>query len=218
MNFVRVSSRVVIPSSTGRPQNLLTIGIKPHTPKPDPRHQLFCPLQFSVPSKDGLHKLPARIVAHVQLFTPTVSLRGLEHVFLANLQKLVESFPKTFARVEEIVDQFAVVATTDTGETLLGALDFTGKLDEGKPEVAGHFCDGCGRAVESDCPVVDPFSQTVCIEDTAEEKNGLFIRIPVLEVVACGYTSSSCIAIGGSGALRRWCLLLAGFRWWIARC
>ena len=52
--------------------------------------------------------------------------------------------------------------------------------------------------------------------DAAEKKDGLFIGVPVLEIVTGGYTCCSRIAVGGNGAFR-WCLLTR-FRRCFARC
>jgi hypothetical protein len=136
-------------------------------------------------------------------------------VLLTNLQQLVETFPKPFSTVEEIVNEFAVIASTDTGKRLLGAFDLASELDKREPEITCHFGNGCRRPVECYRPVVDPFAETVCIEDTAEKEDGFFIRVPVLEVVAGGYTCCSRIAVGGSGAFRWW--LLTRLRWYFSR-
>lgn len=198
------------------PQDILTIGIKPHTPKSDSCRQLLGSLQFPVPAKNCLDELPAGIVAHVQFFTPTVALSSLKHVLLTHFQQLVEALPKSFSTVEEIINEFAVVAAADARQGLLSALDFASKLDEREPEITGHFGDGSRGSVESYCPVVDPFTKAVCVEDAAKKKDWLFIWVPVLEVVAGGNTCCSCIAICGNGAFG-WCLLTR-LRWWFARC
>jgi hypothetical protein len=202
--------------STRSSQDILAIGIEPHAPEPDPRGQLLRPLQLPVPTKDGLDKLPARVVAHVQLFASTIAFCSLEHVLLANLQQFVETFPKSFSTVEEIVNEFAIIAAADARQTLFGAFDLASELDEGEPEVAGHLGDRSRGPVEGYCPIVDPFAEAVCIEDAAEKKDGLFIGVPVLEVVAGGYTCCSRIAVGGNGAFG-WCLL-TWFRRYFARC
>lgn len=69
--------------------------------------------------------------------------------------------------------------------------------------------------MESYCPVVDPFAETVRIEYATEKEDGFFIRIPVFEVVSDGYTCCSRIAVGGSGAFGWW--LLTRLRWYFSR-
>lgn len=47
-----------------------------------------------------------------------------------------------------------------------------------------------------DGPVVDPLSERVCVEDTAQEDNGLFSWIPILIRVTGGNASASRIFFG----------------------
>ena len=137
-------------------------------------------------------------------------------MLLTHFQQLVEAFPQPFPTIEEIVNEFAVIAAANARQVFLSSLDLAGKLDEGKPEVAGHFGDRSRRPVEGYCPVIDPFAEAVCIEDATEKKNWLFIRVPVLEVVASGYTCCSRVAIGGDGTF--WWWWLTRFRGYFARC
>lgn len=206
-------SIAAITSTTHPAQHLLAISIEPQTPKPYSSSQLFRPLQLSIPSKYRLDKLSPAIVPHVQFsLVPSVPLCSFQHLLLANLEQFIEPLPKPLARIQEIVDEFAVIAMPDFWQRFLGAFDFPSQMDEGEPEIAGHFCKGGGRTVESYCPVIDPFSETVCVEDGTEKQDGLFIWIPVFEVVACRNTCCAGIAVGCCGAFWWWCwLLLAGF-------
>lgn len=86
--------------------------------------------------------------------------------------------------IDKVLDDLALASTFDAAKAALRTLHLRGELDQGQPELAGVVSHGRAGAMVEDGPVVYPLPEGVGVEDAAEEQDGFFIGVPVLQRIA----------------------------------
>lgn len=192
----------------GSPQNVLAICVEPHTPQPHPLHQGLGLLQPPVASENGLDKFTSAVGTHLQrafcgggAIATALDSRCTPHVFFAGFKQPFQPAPETVARLEEILHHFIAVWIAHARQALVCTFHLPSKLNEQQPKVATDFADGCRRPVMVDGPIIDPFTQTVGVEDGSQEEDGRFGRVPIFRRVPCRDPGAS--GVSGSGLTMR---------------
>lgn len=186
-------------------QNIFTVGIEPHVPKPNTVHQLFRILEFSIAAEDGFDKFTACIAAHRDGALAAFALGCLPHVELTGFEQLLEPIPQAVATFQKVLDNLLCLDALNPWETFVGPLDLSRKLDQQQPQVARHVGHGSGCAMVEHRPVVDPLAERVGIEYAAQEDDGGLGWVPVLDRVP--WRDSGALGVrfgGGRWRLRRW--------------
>lgn len=137
------------------------IGVVSFVPQAQRVDQLLRGQQLPVAPEHALHEIDAGVLAQLQ--------RPLEHVGLGLLDDLDQAlFHHPLAAVDEITDHLAVDFLADLGHHLTSHLHLPGGLDEEKPELCRHLRDRFVRIVRDCGPIVDPSTNRVRVEDTAQ--------------------------------------------------
>ncbi|KAI6775899.1 hypothetical protein HG530_002657 [Fusarium avenaceum] len=158
-------------------KNLFTVGVKAKIEKPHVLHKLLGLVKLSVTSEKSLDEFDAGILAEASL----LALGSLKHRGFTSLEKRSELLSEAFTGLDELLNKVTVVIGANTTDGLLGTLHLTRKLNKEEPHLTSHVRDGSGRTLVVNGPVIYPLSKTVGIEDTTEEENRFFTRVPVLE-------------------------------------
>jgi hypothetical protein len=198
---------------SGSAEDILAVGVEAHVPEADGRHKLLRRIQLTITAKDRVDKFGAGILAQLGRLLPLLLTR-LQHGGLTGLEELLELVGETVARLNKVIDHLFVLLRADTGHALFGALHLASKLDQEEPELTGNVGDGGRGAVMVDGPVIDPLTQTVGIEDAAQEHDGFLGWVPVLEGVSGWDAMLARVGLGGLGDRDR---RLLGHGGW-ARC
>jgi hypothetical protein len=186
-----VGKQTLLTLSMRPSEDLLAVGIKPHTPEPHSGHQLVGPFHFAVAAEHGVDELLSALLTHgdtgrtladVGVFDSVGVVGAGPHVIFATLEELLHALPKAVPRVEELGDQGLLLGALDaTGfDALLGSLALPAQLDEKQPEFTGHFGGRGLGAVSVYGPIVDPLAEGVRVEYGSEEHDGSFLRVPVI--------------------------------------
>lgn len=181
-------------------QDILAVGVEAHVPESNTVHQLLGGFELAIATENRVDEFTASVATHGDGgFAAVFALGGLPHELLAGFEQLLDAAPETFAALEKVLDGVVVVGVLDADQRFFGTLDFPRQLDEQQPEVARDVGHGGGGTVVEDGPVVDPFAQRIGVKDRAEQDDGSFCGVPVLEGVTGGDSGAFGVFLGGLG-------------------
>lgn len=158
-------------------KDLITVGLEPLDVQLERGHEAFCALKFAVTTEEGLHKLDASILSEAS----PILLARAEHGGLARLQEVAKTLRKASTSFNEVLEDFTPLGVTDLCNHVLGALELARELDEQEPEFTRHLGQFVVGPEMISRPVINPFAQRVRVENRAEQQDGWFRRIPVLQ-------------------------------------
>ncbi|KAI6753425.1 hypothetical protein HG531_005594 [Fusarium graminearum] len=106
--------------------NLLTVGVKAKVEEPHVLHKLFCLVELTVTTEEGLDKLDTGILAEASL----LALGGLEHGSFTGLEERAELLSETLTGLDELLNEVTVVGYADAADSFFSSLHLTGELDK----------------------------------------------------------------------------------------